>query len=203
MLMSRVARSGYYLDGRSKSDIASELNISRFRVARLLEASRKTGLVRIVIEHEGSIDTDLSMLLQSTFDLAHAVDIHISADPRSFAGRLGEAAADLLQELVTADDVLGLAWGRSLSAIGTALTDFVPCPVVQLTGALSRPDATDVLELAQGGPGGWRASLCLLRPPRRRRRRDRTGLAPPAGCDARGRLAPGRYVSGGWYRRLG
>src|SRR6185436_18068105 len=95
-----------------KSDIAAELNISRFRVARLLEASRKTGLVRIVIEHEGSIDTDLSMLLQSTFDLAHA-------------------------------------WGRSLSAIGTALTDFVPCPVVQLTGALSRPDATDVLELVR------------------------------------------------------
>ena len=31
--MSRVARS-YYLDGRSKSDIAAELNISRFRVAR-------------------------------------------------------------------------------------------------------------------------------------------------------------------------
>ena len=48
LLMSRVARS-YYLDGRSKSDIAAELNISRFRVARLLEASRQSGLVRIVI----------------------------------------------------------------------------------------------------------------------------------------------------------
>jgi DNA-binding transcriptional regulator LsrR (DeoR family) len=158
MLMSRVARS-YYLDGRSKSDIAAELNISRFRVARLLEASRKTGLVRIVIEHEGSIDTDLSMLLQSTFDLAHAVVIDTPDDDDvALRGHLGEAAADLLQELVTADDVLGLAWGRSLSAIGTALTDFVPCPVVQLTGALSRPDATDVLELVRrvarvgGGP---------------------------------------------------
>jgi DNA-binding transcriptional regulator LsrR (DeoR family) len=149
MLMSRVARS-YYLDGRSKSDIADELNISRFRVARLLEASRESGLVRIVIEHQGSIDTDLSMQLQSTFGLANAVVID-SADEDDVALRrhLGEAAADLLRELVTRDDILGLAWARSLSGIGTALTSFAPCSVVQLTGALSRPDSSDVLELVR------------------------------------------------------
>src|SRR6266567_4560020 len=119
LLMSRVARS-YYLDGRSKSDIAAELNISRFRVARLLEASRQSGLVRIVIEHQGSIDPDLSMQLQSTFGLANAVVIDIPDDDEVTLRRpLGEAAAELLQELVTADDVLGLAWARSLSGIGT------------------------------------------------------------------------------------
>src|SRR5947199_8221541 len=109
MLMSRVARS-YYLDGRSKSDIAAELNISRFRVARLLEASRRSGLVRIVIEHEGSIDTELSMHLQSTFGLAYAVVIDTPDDDEVGLRRhLGEAAAALLQALVTADHVLGLA----------------------------------------------------------------------------------------------
>jgi DNA-binding transcriptional regulator LsrR (DeoR family) len=150
MLMSRVARR-YYLDGRSKSDIADEFKISRFRVARLLEASRQSGLVRIVIEHQGSIDTDLSMQLQSTFGLTYAVVIDIpDDDPVVLRRHLGEAAAGLLQELVTADDVLGLAWARSLSGIGPALTTFVPCPVVQLTGALSRPDASDVLELVRG-----------------------------------------------------
>ena len=158
MLMSRVARR-YYLDGRSKSDIAAELNISRFRVARLLEASRKSGLVRIEIEHQGSIDTELSMRLQSTFGLANAVVIDTPEDDEVALRRhLGDAAAELLQDLVTVQDVLGLAWARSLSAIGTALTSFVPCPVVQLTGALSRPDASDVLELVRrvartgGGP---------------------------------------------------
>lgn len=149
LLMSRVARS-YYLDGRSKTDIAAELNISRFRVARLLEASRQSGLVRIVIEHQGSIDPDLSMQLQSTFGLANALVMDIPEDDEVALRRhLGEAAAELLQELVTADDVLGLAWARSLSGIGTALTNFVPCPVVQLTGALSRPDASDVLEMVR------------------------------------------------------
>ena len=38
--MARVARH-YYLDDRSKSDIADDLGISRFRVARMLEAARR------------------------------------------------------------------------------------------------------------------------------------------------------------------
>ena len=37
----------YYLDGASKSEIAAELGISRFKVARLLERARREGIVRI------------------------------------------------------------------------------------------------------------------------------------------------------------
>jgi DNA-binding transcriptional regulator LsrR (DeoR family) len=39
--------------------------------------------------------------------------------------------------------VLGLAWARSVSAMTAALTRLAPTPVVQLTGALSRPDGDD------------------------------------------------------------
>ena len=35
----------YYLDDRSKQDIADEFGISRFRVARSLVRARQTGLV--------------------------------------------------------------------------------------------------------------------------------------------------------------
>ena len=56
---------------------------------------------------------------------------------------LGEAAAALLTEIVTANDVLGLAWSRSVSAMATALTHLLPVPVVQLTGALARSDVED------------------------------------------------------------
>jgi DNA-binding transcriptional regulator LsrR (DeoR family) len=149
----------YYLDDRSKTEIADELAISRFRVARLLDSARRSGLVRIEIEAPGKVNTDLSAQLQATFGLAHAIVVDISDDdPVVLRRHLGEAAADVLREIVKADDVLGLAWARSLSGIGIALDGFVPCPVVQLTGALSRPDGSDVLELvrrvarAGGGP---------------------------------------------------
>ncbi len=149
VLTARVARM-YYLDDRSKTEIADELAISRFRVARLLDSARRSGLVRIEIAAPGKVNTDLSAQLQTAFGLQHAIVVDISDDdPVVLRGHLGEAAADVLREIVTRDDVLGLAWARSLSGIGAALDGFVPCPVVQLTGALSRPDGSDVLELVR------------------------------------------------------
>ncbi len=45
VLTASVARR-YYLDGRSKIEIAEEFALSRFKVARLLETARASGLVR-------------------------------------------------------------------------------------------------------------------------------------------------------------
>ena len=43
----------------------------------------------------------------------------------------------------SADDVLGLAWSRAVSAMTNALDRLPPIPVVQLTGALVQPDVAD------------------------------------------------------------
>ena len=59
LLTATVARR-YYLDGANKSEIAAELGLSRFKVARLLDHARATGLVRIELDDRGEIDLDLS-----------------------------------------------------------------------------------------------------------------------------------------------
>src|ERR1700678_737505 len=60
VLAARVARQ-YYLEGISKVDIAERLGISRFRVARLLDSARESGLVRIEIGLPGRVlDAGLS-----------------------------------------------------------------------------------------------------------------------------------------------
>jgi DNA-binding transcriptional regulator LsrR (DeoR family) len=159
VLTASVARR-YYIDGRSKIEIADEFGISRFRVARLLDSARTSGLVRIEISYPGVVEVDLSRRLQEMFGLRHAVVIDTPDEDRgSLRQHLGTATADLLSEIVTAEDVLGLAWARSVSAMATALTQLPPTPVVQLTGALSRPDGDDssvdvVREVARvsGGP---------------------------------------------------
>lgn len=149
ILMARVARH-YYEDDRSKSDIADTLGISRFRVARLLDAAKRAGVVTIRIESAAGLSADLSAELQDVFGLAHAVVVDVEDDePESLRRRLGEVAAEVLQEVVGPDDVLGLAWARSLRGIGPAVTSMASCPVVQLTGALSGPDGSDVLELVR------------------------------------------------------
>ncbi len=54
---AQVARR-YYLDHRSKVQIAAELGITRFKVARLLELAHTSGTVRITI-----VDADDQPLL--------------------------------------------------------------------------------------------------------------------------------------------
>lgn len=137
VLAISVARR-YYLEGRSKIEIAEEFELSRFKVARLLETAQDQGLVRIEIGHPGAIDIELSAQLQEAFDLKHALVVDTGDDlGASLRQRLGQTAAELLTEIVTSDDVLGLAWARTVSAMATRIQQLPPIPVVQLTGALS------------------------------------------------------------------
>jgi DNA-binding transcriptional regulator LsrR (DeoR family) len=143
VLTASIARR-YYLDGRSKVEIAEEFGVSRFKIARLLDAARDSGLVRIEIRHHGEIDVDLSARLQDRFGLQHSVVVDTpDDDSASLRAHLGRAAADLLSEIVTPQDVLGLAWARSVSAMARAIPRLPGIPVVQLTGALSLPDGLD------------------------------------------------------------
>ena len=140
VLTASIARR-YYVDGRSKVEIADEFRLSRFKVARLLDQARSSGMVRIEITHPGSIDIDLSARLQEAFGLRRSIVVDtLEEDSAALRTQLGKAAADLLSEIVTSDDVLGLAWARAVTAMTEQLTSLAPAPVVQLTGALTRPD---------------------------------------------------------------
>lgn len=143
VVTASIARR-YYLDGRSKVEIAEEFGISRFKVARLLEAARANGLIRVEIDYRGPVHLDLSDRLRSVHGLRHAIVIEAPEDdPVVLRQHLGEAAAGLLTDIVTPADVLGLAWARSLMAMRSSVGLLAPCAVVQLTGALSRPDVDE------------------------------------------------------------
>lgn len=129
----------FYLEGKSKIQIAEEFGVSRFKVARVLETALERDLVRIEIRVPAELDAERSDALRARYGLRHAVvvesptstdEIDDSPDPEN----LGEVAADLLGELVTEGDVLGLAWGRSTIHMAAALDQLPPCTVVQLTG---------------------------------------------------------------------
>ena len=159
VLAARVARQ-YYLEGASKIDIADRLGISRFRVARLLDSARDAGMVRIEIGLPGgSLDAGLSAELCGAFGLKHAFVFNFPDDEQALLRqRLGEAAGQVLMDLIMPGDVLGMSWSRTLSELVSALTQIPPCPIVQLTGAVPLPDGRDLLDLVRrvarigGGP---------------------------------------------------
>src|SRR5258708_4318446 len=159
VLAARVARQ-FYLEGVSKVDIADRLGISRFRVARLLESARETGMVRIEIGLPGgTLDAGLSAELCSAFGLRHAFVFNFPDDDEpALRRRLGEAVGQALVDLISPGDVLGMSWSRTLSGLAAAMTQMPPCPIVQLTGAVPPPDGRDLLDLVRsvarigGGP---------------------------------------------------
>ena len=137
--MVQAARR-YYLDDASKVQIAEELGISRFKVARLLEAARDSGVVRIEILDPGAVKDQLSQDLRERFGLRHAlvVDVEALAGGEKLA-ELGRAAASLMQRIAQPTDVIGLPWSRMVAQTVPFFEELPPVPIVQLSGALDLP----------------------------------------------------------------
>lgn len=141
-LAAAVARR-YFLDDRTKTEIATELKLSRFKVARLLETARSSGIVRISIGAPGAVDAELSDRLRRHLGLTRAIVVNaVDGDDAAVRRQLAAQAAALLEELLTADDVLGLGWSRAALDTAAAVRRLPACAVVQLTGALTSPDVT-------------------------------------------------------------
>lgn len=125
----------HYVDGRSRVEIADELGISRFAVARLLEQAKELGVVRFEITSPEELDLGLSALLRDEYGLRHALAVRAPQGAQSaLKRRLGTAAAQLLEELLEPGEVLGLAAGRTLRQMVLEFTELPLVDVVQLEG---------------------------------------------------------------------
>ncbi len=137
---ARVARL-YYFEDRSKVQIADALGMSRFKVARLLDLARSSGIVQISVVAPGTVDVTLSEAVRKRFGLRHAMVVNTTrSSDEETREQIGEVAADLLQEITTPQDVLGIGWARVVLAMASQLRGLSVARVVQLTGALTRPD---------------------------------------------------------------
>lgn len=125
----------YYLEGRTRIQIAEEFGLSRFKVARMLDEALESGMVEIKIHNPGAVDVDLSTELQRRYGLEHAYAV--ACDTSTAADRIeavAKAMAELLQSILRNGDVVGVDCGRTLTHIAAHLTSLPPCDVVQLTG---------------------------------------------------------------------
>lgn len=141
MLSGAIARR-FYEQGRSKLEIADEFGLSRFKVARMLDAARASGLVRVEFELPVPLDLTLSDELTQVYGLRRALVLERASEdsPDELRQRIGTMAADLLGEITTSHDVLGLAWARTVNVMTESLRTLARCPVVQLCGVYSRMD---------------------------------------------------------------
>ncbi|WP_024876764.1 sugar-binding transcriptional regulator [Saccharomonospora piscinae] len=136
----------FYVQGDSKVEIAQDLGISRFRIARILDRARETGLVRIEFSLPEPVEPGLSGELRAAYGLRRALVLERAQEGETrpqLRQRVGIVAARLLTELATKDDVIGLSWARSVNVMTEHIRALPRCPIVQLCGVQAGMDMRD------------------------------------------------------------
>lgn len=136
-LEAAIVARRYYLDDRQKSEIADELGISRFKVARLLDEARASGIVRIYVDMPADIDLPLGDQLARAFGIRRAIVVRsVDGSPEATLPLIGAAGAEYLRGVLDADDVLGVSWGRSLTSVVDVVSELPAIDTVQLVGGV-------------------------------------------------------------------
>lgn len=138
-LEAAIVARRYYLDNRQKNEIAEELGLSRFKVARLLDEARESGIVRIHIDVPTDIDLDLGDRVATRFGIARVLAARSlpSGDGDADVAVVGAAAAQYLENSVGSQDVLGISWGRALTSTVEAFSARTMTDVVQVVGGVN------------------------------------------------------------------
>lgn len=157
--LAHIARE-HYVAGKTRVEIAEELGLSRFKVGRLLDDAVKSGIVKFEISVPGPVDVDLSLALQRRFGLKRAVVVRTpTGSPEAVQEALGQVGADLLSEICSAEDVIGMTAGRTLGQLARSLKILSGSEVVQLAGVAGPLQATGVEVIRQVGQAanarGW------------------------------------------------
>ena len=133
-LAAEVARR-FYLQDLSKVEIAAQLGLSRFKVARLLERAREEGIVRIQVA-EPEVDARLSAVLSAALKVPRVLVLD-SVDVALRTEQVGALAASYVHDVLKPGDYLGLAWSRSTQSFAEELKPVKSCTVVQMCGVLA------------------------------------------------------------------
>ncbi len=156
----------YYEHQFSQQQIANKLGVSRPGVSRLLQQARNRGIIRIEIIDPARIGTQLEARLLKKFDLKKVVVVpNGDEDAAVVKRRLGQAAANMLDQLVAEGIILSVSWGTTMQEVARqvrsrAVKDMI---VVQLNGGISRAEYdTHASEIAQKIGEKYRAIPFLL-----------------------------------------
>ena len=116
-LLVEVARL-YYEHDYSQQQISEKLNISRPMISRFLTQARERGIVRITVMDPTGYGTKLEHELQQHYQLKKAVVVpNEDLTENELKTHLGRAAAGYLDQIITDDTTLGLAWGTTMQAL--------------------------------------------------------------------------------------
>ncbi|MGP2522403.1 sugar-binding transcriptional regulator [Pantoea ananatis] len=127
----------YFLEMKTKTEIAEELGISRFKAARLIDEAIEQEYVKFLFPKQQMLDEEIAHSLCQKYGLQNAVVLSVSeswASQEQLNEKLGGITASYLSNHLTAGMTVGIAWGRVLSSTVNQLTSLPALDIVQLSG---------------------------------------------------------------------
>lgn len=113
----------YYYENLTQGAIADRMNCTRWTVGRLLDEARACGIVAISINHPRSRVPALEKRLIEAFGLGEAIVVRQQSTPAGTLELVAAAAADYITALRPQPESMGIAWGRTLTAVARAMPE--------------------------------------------------------------------------------
>lgn len=129
----------YYLEGKTQSEIAKELYLSRPKVSRLLKRSRELNIVDIKINYHSDELANLQGEVMRTFNIPKVIAVRSLERNEDTLREIGKAGAFELIDKLNDGMTMGISWGRSVkSTVNYLPNKFVKdLKIVELFGAFS------------------------------------------------------------------
>lgn len=130
----------YYYDNLTQGAIADRLNCTRWTVGRLLEEARESGIVTISVNHPRARIPKLEKSLVDAFGLSDAIVVKRQSTDEGALHLVASMAADYVTALRPVPRSMGIAWGRTLTAVARAMPESwtYGLDVYQTYGGLTR-----------------------------------------------------------------
>ena len=128
----------FYNEGLSQVEIGAKMEMSRWKVGRVIKDARDRGLITITINHPQVDLTETEIKIAKKFGIKQTIVVAINEfSGESPLDQIGAAGAQYLASVIHRYRVLGVTWGLTMSHVAKNL------PQIE----------TDRLELAQIGGG--------------------------------------------------
>lgn len=129
----------YYLEGKTQSQIAKELYLSRPKVSRLLKKARELQIVDITINYQNDEFEQLQGEIRRAFGIPHLVISKTLRHRPDTLNEVGKAAAKELATMIHDDMTIGISWGQHIRRTVHFLKrrSHINLRLVELFGAVS------------------------------------------------------------------
>ena len=136
----------YYIDGLTQKEIADRLSVSRIKIIKMLEESRKKKIVRF---HFSTVYRDKNKIEQQLIEKYNLKDVFVVpwSSNENLAEDLGQATAMYINDLIKDDSFVGVGYGETMGYL-------IPAPLVvgskELTEAiLKEKSVNDIVEMTE------------------------------------------------------